>query len=876
MNKHRRRPAIPIASCEFVLFALVFAVIPSTHGAQSQSLPSPKLEDCSVPAVVEPWRQTNQTPECRALELIRAMPLDDKISQLAPSFGKPTENRFGIPSLNPNDGPNGWAKGPFPGPPPPSALGVTAFPNEIALAATWDRERASEFGASLAEEWRGKGSSEIIAPTLNIMRTWHWGRSAETFGEDPFLNGQMAAAEVAALQRGHVIAMIKHFAGNNQDWDRVGHFPDFTGLNEVIPERALHEIYYPGFREAIQRGGAAGVMCAYNQINGTFACNNSPVLGELQSWGFKGAVTPDAVFALHDPLLGAKAGVTYIGQAKTWHELLDKGQLTEADIDRMLYAVLLPIFKLGIYDWPAPGIPAARVSTSEHVSLARKIIQEGSVLLKNENQTLPISADKVKSIAVIGVAAGPQAVYGEEGPTVHVEKLSVPAEAIAQRAGSSIRVSYHEAGTGIRPLPLLKGDMLVPSGGSGQGFSAAYYRSSDLSGAPAASRIDPAVDVNGLPAAELGPEVRSLGPPKLSWSGRWSATLTPAFSGEYAFSLDGAGSSRLLIGGKVIAELQRVNFRTTSFGRAHLEAGKPVPIVVEHSNDHSVLGSTLHLGWCPPNPDVWKAAVEAARSADIAIVFAGEQLGEGMDKTSLNLPGNQDELIDAIASANPHTVVVLNTSTPVAMPWLNKVSAVLESWYPGQESGAGIASLLFGDADPGGRLPMTFPENSDQGPAVKPDEYPGTNGVANYAEGVLVGYRWYDLHQQTPLFPFGHGLSYTSFRFSDLGVKRNQNSVTISVKVKNKGAREGLDVVQVYVADPESAHEPPSQLKGFAKVSLNPNESKTVRIDIPFESLVTWDENTDNWKLWEGSYDFKVGESSRRILLHSVMKLGGE
>jgi beta-glucosidase len=875
MNTYHRR-TIPIASRKFVLFTLIAAGILSSHAAWPQSPPSRKLDNCNAPAVAEPWRQSNQTPECRALELIRAMPLDDKISQLSPSFGKPAENRFGIPSLNPNDGPNGWAKGPFPGPPQPRALGVTAFPNEIALAATWDRERASDFGASLAEEWRGKGSSEIIAPTLNIMRTWHWGRSAETFGEDPFLNGQMAAAEVAALQGGHVIAMIKHFAGNNQDWDRVGHFPDFTGINEIIPERALHEIYYPGFREAVQRGGAAGVMCAYNQINGTFSCNNSAVLGELQPWGFVGAVTPDAVFALHDPLLAAKAGVTYIGLAKTWHELLDKGQLIEADIDRMLYAVLLPIFKLGIYDSPALGTPTARVSTSEHVSLARNIIQEGSVLLKNENHTLPVSADKAKSIAVIGVAAGPQAVYGEEGPTVHVEKLSIPAEAIAQRAGSSIRVGYHDAGMGVRPLPLLKGDMLAPSSGSGQGFSAAYYRGSDLSGTPAASRIDPAVDVNGLPATELGPEVRSFGPPKLSWSARWSATLTPMASGEYAFSLDGAGSSRLLIGGKVIAELQKVNFRTTSFGQVHLEAGNPVTIVVEHSNDYSVLGSTLHLGWYPPHPDVWQAAVEAARSADIAIVFAGEQLGEGMDKTSLNLPGNQDELIDAIASANSHTVVVLNTSTPVAMPWLNKVSAVLESWYPGQESGAGIASLLFGDADPGGRLPMTFPATADQGPAAKPDEYPGTNGVANYAEGVLVGYRWYDQHQQTPLFPFGHGLSYTSFEFSDLGVKRNQNSVTISVKVRNKGARNGSDVVQVYVADPESAHEPPSQLKGFEKVSLNPNESKTVRVDIPLESLATWDENTHDWKLWEGSYDFKVGESSRRILLHSVLELGSE
>ncbi|MBS1805644.1 MAG: glycoside hydrolase family 3 C-terminal domain-containing protein [Acidobacteria bacterium] len=675
------------------------------------------------------------------------------------------------------------------------------------------------------------------------------------------------------VQRGNVIAMIKHFAGNNQDWERVGHFPDFTGVNEIIPERALHEIYYPGFREAIETGGAAGVMCAYNQINGTFACNHAKVLGELHKWGFSGAITPDAVFALHDPLLAAKAGVTYIGSAQTLHDMLAKGQLTEADVDQMLYAALFPIFKLGIYDSPAPGNSAARVTTSEHVALARAIVEEGSVLLKNEKQVLPISPGKVKSIAVIGMVAGPQAVFGEEGPTVHVEKLSVPAEAIEQRAGSSIKVSYHEVGIGIRPLPLLKGELLTPTEGSGHGFTAAYYRSSDLSGKPVVTRVDAGVDVNGLPAAELGPEVRSFGPPKLSWSARWSATLTPSVSGEYGFSLDGAGSSRLLVDGKVIAQLQKVNFKSTSFGLIHLKAGTSVSIVVEHSNDDSVLGSFLHVGFDPPHEDKWNAALEAARSADVAVVFAGEQLGEGMDKTSLNLPGNQNELIDAVAAVNSRTVVVLNTSTPVAMPWLNKVASVLESWYPGQESGEGIASVLFGDADPGGRLPVTFPASPDQGPATKSQNYPGVDGVARYDEGIFVGYRWYDQHQQQPLFPFGYGLSYTTFEYSDLHVSRERNNVSLSVAVTNTGARKGSEVVQVYVTEPENASEPPLQLKGFEKLSLSPGQRKTVSVQIPLNRLSVWSDKEHAWKLWSGAYNFKVGTSSRRLLLESSLQI---
>jgi beta-glucosidase len=852
-----------------VLSLLAFACV--LRGQVTQPQP-PRFENCKAPSTTDPWRNRQQTPECRTLELIHAMSADEKINHI---LERPKPDRFAIPSLNPADGPNGYAKGPIPGPPPPSALGVTAFPNEIALAATWDRSRASDFGQALAEEWRGKGSSEIVGPTLNIMRTWHWGRSAETFGEDPFLNGQMAAAEVSAIQKEHVIAMVKHFSGNNQDADRVGHFPDFTGINEIIPDRALHEIYYPGFRHAIQTAGAAAAMCAYNQINGVFACNNEKVLGQLQQWGFIGAVTPDAVFALHDPLLALKAGVTFVGTEKLLQEMVAHRQLTEPAIDRMLYDILFPIFKLGIYDQPAPGNPTALVSTSRHVSLSKSIIEESSVLLKNKNHLLPISAEKVKSIAIIGVAAGPQAIIGEEGPAVYVEKLSVPAEALQARAGSAMKVSYHDVGVGIRPLPILEGDVLTPSSGAGHGLTASYYRSGNLTGDPAVTRIDASVDIHGLPAPELGQATFSFGPPKLSWSARWTGTLTPPSTGEYLFSLDGAGTASLRIDGKTVVQLQKVNFRSTAFGAAHLTAGTPVKLVLEHSNDYALLGSALHLGWYPPHPDEMAAAMQAAKSADIAIVFAGEQLGEGMDKTSLPLPGNQDSLIESVAAQNPHTIVVLNTSTPVAMPWLDKVDAVLEAWYPGQESGAGIAAVLFGDADPGGRLPMTFPASPDQGPGADAESYPGLNGKAEYKEGILVGYRWYDQHQQTPLFPFGFGLSYTNIQYSNLSLKPIDNYVSVIVTLKNTGTRTASDVVQVYVAEPKCAEEPPSQLKGFEKVVLSPGETRTVSLQIPLASLAGWSEKNSDWKLCKGKYEFKVGQSSRTILLRSSIALGG-
>ena len=824
----------------------------------------PNLASCSVPAGKEPWRDARQTPECRTLEVIHSMSLAEKLERLDSPPG--AQAGAGLLKVRAADGPNGIARGPFPGPPPPSALGVTAFPNEIVVASSWDRDMATQFGKALAEEWNGKGLSEIIGPTLNIMRTWHWGRSAETYGEDPFLTGEMASAEVSGIQSQHVIAMMKHFVANNQDWDRVGHFPDFTGINEIISERALHEIYYPGFRAAVEKSSAGAAMCSYNQINGTFACNNNDVLPELRSWGLVGDITPDAVFALHDPLKAINAGVDHLGFGVSFKALYDRGQINELVIDRVLFNTIVPIFKVGVFDHPPTGAPGNKVTTAEHIALSKRLIEEGSVLLKNKDHLLPITPDKVKTIALIGVAAGPDAITGEQGPMVYVEKLSVPAEAIIQRAGSSMKVTYMKAGAGIRPLPVLRGDAI-------HGFTATYFRSGDLSGEPVATRADPAVDFNHLPAAELGKEVFSFAPPTLSWSARWTGTLDPPVSGEYVFSVDGGGSTTLSIDGKPVVQQQKVNFTATALGTVHLDAGKPVSLVLEHSNDYALLGSQVHLGWFPPHEQEMADALKTAHAADVAVVFAGEQLGEGMDKQTLNLPGDQDELIRAVAAQNPHTVVVLNTSTPVAMPWLEKVGAVLETWYPGQESGAGTASLLFGDADPGGRLPMTFAADRGQGPATQTEEYPGMNGIAHYDEGILVGYRWYDAHHQEPLFPFGFGLSYTTFQLGDLRLSRHEDTMKIELTVKNVGSRPGSDVVQVYVGEPAAAEEPPSQLKGFAKVSLQPNERKHVTIAVPIKALAAWSEQDHKWELAAGNYEIKVGESSRDFRLHGQMSL---
>jgi beta-glucosidase len=350
------------------------------------------------------------------------------------------------------------------------------------------------------------------------------------------------------------------------------------------------------------------------------------------------------------------------------------------------------------------------------------------------------------------------------------------------------------------------------------------------------------------------------------WSARWTGTLTPPSSGSCLFSVTGSGTAQLYVDHKLVTTMMRADFGQTVQGTLDLKAGQPVPIELKYSNSSVIMGPGLALGWQPPDPDMLAGAVAAAKQADMAIVFAAEQMGEGQDKVTLALPGNQDGLIEAIAHANPRTVVVLHNSNPVAMPWLDKVAAVVEAFYPGQEAGSSIARVLFGDVNPSGKLAMTFPSNEQQGPGASFLEYPGDGMTVNYSEGVLVGYRWYDAKNQAPLFPFGYGLSYTSFRYSDLEVDpRGGEQVLVKVRITNSGKREGAEVVQLYLESPAAAEEPPKQLKGFEKILLKPGESKTVSMQLDKESLAAWDSEIRGWRIYPGVYSVMVGSSSRDI-----------
>jgi beta-glucosidase len=897
---------LPIAAL-FLVTGGPDRVVHSQAPARVARIPGIDPGPCNPGPEEKPWLNPNQTPGCRALEVIASMTLEEKLAELGGITGRSANQRLGLVSGGGSNGPNGIATV---GSMPVQARGrnVTAFAQAVTLAATWDRDLARQFGKAMGEEFVGKGSNSVLGPTINIMRTWRWGRNGETFSEDPYLTAEIAVAEIKALNEQKVLTVLKHYAGNNQENTRCGVIPDHAGVDARITEKALHEIYLPGFKASVERGKTGGIMCSYNQVNGTFACNNPELLGYLRTWGFDGFIAPDAAFALRDPLTATLAGVTRVGGREVG-TFVKEQKLRESDLDRMLYYDLTPYFRIGIYDSPSKGKPDAHVSTPEHQALARKVAEAGAVLLKNERGVLPIEPAAGKSIAVIGDDAGPHVTIGLNGSGhVYATSVSVPIDAITARAGSAIKVTYSPGTAGIGPLPAIPDSALNPTSGDGRGLQARYFSSADATGLPVVSRVEPGVQnvsrppaefykALGLPALEArgpmplpaptpppdaapgqpGAPGAATGPPagagmgglrRTAWSARWTGTLTPPSTGVYMFSVTGAGTAQLYVNHELVTTMMRADFGQTVQGVINLKAGRPVPIELKYSNASTIMGPGLALGWQPPDPEMLAKAVAAAKQADVAVVFAAEQMGEGQDKVTLALPGDQDALISAVAAVNPRTVVVLHTSNPVAMPWLNKVAAVVEAFYPGQEAGSSIARILFGDVNPSGRLAMTFPANEHQGPGSSFLDYPGDGMTVNYTEGVLVGYRWHDAKNQEPLFPFGHGLSYTTFRYDNLQVVQpGGDQAAVSVRVTNTGKREGAEVVQLYLGFPAAAEEPPNQLKGFEKIGLKPGESKVVTMKLDKDSLGAWDTDAHGWRVYPGSYTAMVGRSSRDIRL---------
>jgi beta-glucosidase len=709
---------------------------------------------------VPPYKDVRLSAERRIEDLLGRMTLEEKVDMLSGHTWMDTRAvpRLGIPALKMADGPLGIRYWSLDINDAKTGFGTTAFPAGIAMAATWDPELVQQEGKAMGQQARALGRNVILGPTVNIARIPHWGRNFEGYGEDPFLASRMAVAFINGIQGEEVIATVKHFAANNQEFER-------NRVDVKVSDRALQEVYLPAFKAAVQEAGVGSVMSAYNKVNGAWCAENPVLLTDVlrRQWNFKGFVVSDWA-STHTTVVTANAGLDvempsaeslkrflsmpefaragFIGGFMSPDKLLPvvrSGQVKQSVIDDKVRRILWAMFTKGIFDHPETA-PTNIVDTPAQKAVARQAALEGIVLLKNAGRLLPLDSANIRSIAVIGPNAA-VARTGGGGSSLATPKTApvTPLEGLKERAGDKIKIWY------------------------------------------------------------------ALG-----------------------CSMEGEDKTR-----------------ETPQARAKL----------------------------------MREAVSLAGKSDVAVLFAGysAETEKEMSDRKLELPAGQEELIQAVAKANRKTIVVLNSGGPVLMRhWIDQVPALLEAWFPGQETGWPVAAILFGDANPSGRLPVTFPREWNDSPAF--GSYPGSNMSVEYAEGIYVGYRHFDAKNVTPLFPFGYGMSYSSFEYSDLSVtplkvSRGQ-TVQVTLNLRNTGALEGAEVVQLYVHDLQAAVDrPEKELKSFRRVVLKPGETKVVTLLLDEYSLSYYDEGKQRWVAEPGAFEVQVGSSSRDIKLRGTFEL---
>ncbi len=802
--------------------------------------------------------------EQRVDDLFGRLTEDEKLSLLGGTgFTTQPIPRLGVPAMAMADAGQGVRGG------QDSTLGpATAFPAGVLMASSWDTNLLWRIGQAIGDEGRNKGSGVqvMLGPAVNIQRSPLGGRNAEYFSEDPCLAAQMAVHFIQGLQSTGISACVKHFVCNNEEVDR-------SYVNVIVGERALREIYLPAFEAAVKEGKVGCVMDAYNQVNGAHCSANPFLLTEIlkHEWGFDGLVMSDwgavhetaAVQAGNDLEMptGENMNVPALKAA------LAGGTVTQAAVDDSVHRILRTIIRVGLLDGPMHP-DASQVNSPAHQQLALEAAEKGIVLLKNQRNVLPLDRNRIHSIAVIGEPARHLQVGALGSPGVQPFQTVELLDGIRQSAGDAITVRYAAAGIDGVPLPV--SDVTVPDDPAVHGFHAEYYRNPDLAGSPSLVRVDPEIDIENQ--SSIAP-----GFPTTYFSVRWTARLVVPVSGDYHLTFTGDDGYRLFLDGKTLIDNWVKEPATAMDTKISLEAGKPYDLRIEYfqaGGDY-----VARLGWRLPEAVPYGDAIAAAKNSDVAVVCVSTDGtdGEGNDRPSMDLPHDQAALIRAIAAVNKKTIVVMNNGTPVIMTnWLKQVPGVIEGWYPGEEGGAAIAAILFGDVDPSGRLPTTLGASRDDYPDA--GNFPGQHGQVHYAEGIYVGYRHFDKAGIQPLFPFGYGLSYTTFKFRDLKLSNASmapgGSVEATAEITNTGRRAGEEVVQLYIHDLHpKIDKPVRELKGFSKVALLPGETKTVHFTIQPRDLAYFDVPSHQWKADAGVYEIEVAASSRDIRQISKVRL---
>ncbi|MFI0236268.1 beta-glucosidase [Streptomyces sp. NPDC016845] len=732
-----------------------------------------------------------------------------------------------------------------------------ALPSPTALAATWDPALARRAGALLAQEARRKGVHVLLAPTVNLHRSPLGGRHFEAYSEDPLLTGAIGTGYVQGVQSGGVGTTVKHFVANDAETDR------FT-VDNIVSARALRELYLAPFEAIVANAHPWGIMTAYNTVNGTTMTEHRHLVNEVLrgEWGFDGFNVSDWMAARSTT--GALKGgldVAMPGPQTVYGPALAAavraGEVAESEVDDAVRRVLRLAARVGALDGAEPAVPEVPAEI-DGVALAREVARRAFVLVRNTNGVLPLRRDA--KIALIGAAARDARVLGGGSATVF------PDDIVSPLGGLGAAVDFLTYAVGADPSDELAA--------ADQGFELrAVCRDADGT----------VIGEGSLPSGQLqwmGGDLPAGVTHETLHSIEIKGTFTPRVSGDHAFGTRGLGAFTLTVDGTVLYDgVQAMGDESDPFeaffgaplerGKAALTEGEPVEVSLLHPLDKSlamplpaVIFSLTHLEPRRDADTLIAEAVEAARDAEAAVVVVAttERVeSEGFDRADLRLPGRQDDLVRAVAAANPNTVVVVNSGSPVELPWREDVAAVLLSWFPGQEGGDALADVLLGTEEPGGRLPTTWGALADAPVTeVKP-----ADGRLVYTEGVFIGYRAWDRTGATPSYPFGHGLGYTDWTYESLDVTSDDaGAATATVRVRNSGSRPGREVVQLYLAPGEpDADRPARWLAGFASVSAAPGETVEAVVELPRRAFETWDEDADAWAYRAGRYELTAGRS---------------
>ncbi|MCQ1958007.1 glycoside hydrolase family 3 C-terminal domain-containing protein [Arthrobacter sp. zg-Y826] len=889
------------------------------------------------------WWDEDQSATERANALLPQMSLEEKVDMLHGElnsnygfYNAPIE-RLGIPALTMTDGRNGVRQ----------ANNInnnglsTLLPSAISVAASWDRNVSERHSQVATDEAFRNGLNVLLAPSMNIARVPQNGRNFESFGEDPLLQGIMGSAYSETTQDyGGVISNQQNVAAYTQETNRL------QGLNNVMDERTLQEIYTRPFAIAIEGSHPGSVMCGFNQVNGEQSCDSGYLLNEIlkTQLEFEGWVLTD--YGARTTTLGINNGLDQLqpgnftpvaGEAGTClfcQPLIDAVNAGDVPIERINDAVrriLRPMFALGLFDRSYEGLP---IAFDAHNAESAELAEEGMVLLKNDDELLPFNADELDSIAVIGTDADVVVQGGGSAYIANPAEETSALQGIRNRlAGTGTEVAFVPGTDPVTSVAALPGAQPIPSsfltpvdGTPGTGLSAQYFLNQDFSGTPYLDRVDPYAGLNagfltftglGASSPNFPAQPQAL---NTNMSARWTGTLTAPVTGTYELQVVTNGRTTLTVDGNQV--VNETGFFTPSTEASNQTISVPLDFTAgsSHSVELSYVYDTgsewnqsaaqIKLGWVPPEGTPLPQAVNAAAAAaeaDAAVVMVRDFSSEGADLPDLALPNRQAELIRAVGAANPNTVVVMTTGAAVeVVDWQDAVDGLVQAWYPGQNQGTAIAGLLFGDTNPSGRLPITMPVSADLTPTASPAQFPGIDGVnAQFTEGIFEGYRGYRQFGLPSAYPFGFGLSYTEFDYSDLrvtcdasapGGSKSGSSDTgssdsgtapepqlsgdaaqghghgkdrckgrpleVSVRLTNTGDRTGSEVVQAYAGPlPAPVATAERSLAGWEKVTLDPGQSRRVRLPLDIQSFSYWDIATDQWVTPAGTVPVYVGSS---------------